>query len=255
MDLRSLTILASIALCVSSVAAEPPADKPAPAPPALPAPSAPGKNGVEIVVLPASDVQAKLGDDASVKQIGFVPGYTLRFLLPFKWKAEDPSHPLRLVQIRISPGANAALGDGVLTISGGIGGSVEDNIARWVAQFSEIEGQATQQDLQVLGTPLLVTEVIATGTLNTATPGGAPDLKPNWTLYGAIVQGVPEGTLFIKAIGPMETMKERRGAWEMFVRNLRIVERPKHVSPPPDHLDRPLPPPPPAKEAEKPKAP
>jgi hypothetical protein len=226
--MRSVCIVALLSVGVSSAVGEPPSEQP-PKPPTDQ--GSPAKPAVEIQVLPSSDVQAKLGDDANVRQIGFVPGYALRYLVPFKWKPEDPSHPMRLVQMRISAGANAALGDGVLAITGGIGGSVDDNVARWVAQFAELEGVATQQDLQIVGTPLLVTQVIATGTFDAASPGAAAELKPNMTLYGAIVQGVPEGTLFIKAVGPKETMAERRLAWDVFIRNLRIMERPKQIGP------------------------
>lgn len=187
---------------------------------------------VTIDVLPPREIAARLGDDAQVRQIGFVKG--LRYILPMYWKKEQPSNPMRLVQVRIPPLFNETHEPGLMVISGGIGGSVEDNVARWVAQFTDIEGVATQQDLPIAGTPLLATEVIVTGTYNAGMPGGEPDPKPGTTLYGAIVQGGPEGTIFIKATGPKETMAERRQSWDIFIRNLKIIPRPKDAPLPPD---------------------
>lgn len=182
-------------------------------------------DGVTINVLPQDVITPKLGDDLRVKQIGFVKG--LRYLLPIKWTAEKPSNPMRLAQIRIPPLSNELHGDGLLVISAGIGGSVEDNVARWIAQFTETEGVPTQQDLQISGSPLLVTQVIATGTYNAGMPGQAPDLKPETTLWGAIVQNGPEGTVFFKAVGPKQTMAERTVAWDILIRNLKIQEKPR----------------------------
>lgn len=201
--------------------------KPPPSPPASHG-SKPDSN-VAINVLPQQEIAPKLGDDVRVKQIGFVKG--LRYLLPVKWTPEKPENPMRLAQVRIPPLANELHGDGLLVISGGIGGSVDDNIARWVAQFSEVDGVPTQQDLQITGTPLLVTQVIATGTYNAGMPGREPSLQPNTTMWGAIVQGGPEGVVFFKAVGPKETMAERHVAWEVFVRNLAIMKAPRHDLP------------------------
>ncbi|MBL8745632.1 MAG: hypothetical protein JNK58_04655 [Phycisphaerae bacterium] len=186
---------------------------------------------VAISVLPQAEIGPKLGDDVRVKQIGFVKG--LRYVLPVNWTPETPDNPMRLVQIRIPPLANELHGDGTLVISAGIGGSVDDNIARWVAQFTEVEGVPTQQDLQITGSPLLVTQVIATGTYNAGMPGAEPVLQPNTTMWGAIVQGGPEGVVFIKAVGPKETMQERHVAWEVFVRNLVVMKKPRVLRKPP----------------------
>ncbi len=234
---RRVYLAASLLAAVAGLAAgqdhpgkppEPPTEKPAPA------------AKVEISILPATEISPVRGDDVRTRTIGFVKG--LRYILPLNWTHEDPPNAMRLKQIKIPPLSNEANAPGTLTITGDIGGSVDDNIARWVAQFKDLEGVPTQQDLQFRKSPLLVTQVIATGTLNVGRPGGEPEWQPETTLYGAVVQGGPEGIIFIKAWGPKGTMKERRVAWDVFIRNLVIM------APPEDVRDRPRPPSPPPTE-------
>lgn len=226
------TLLASFLIAGSSVASAQDPVKPPPTPPAAPASQgSKPDDSVTINVLPQAQIAPKLGDDLRVKQIGFVKG--LRYLLPLKWTPEKPDNPMRLAQVRIPPLSNELHGNGLLVISGGIGGSVDDNIARWVAQFSETEGVPTQQDLQITGSPLLITQVIATGTYNAGMPGKEPALQPNTTLWGAIVEGGPEGIVFFKAVGPKETMAERGVAWDIIIRNLVVMPKPRQPPNPP----------------------
>lgn len=229
--LPTFSTLVMLALTSTLIAQEPSREpvKSTPSTPQAPKPAPTGD--VEVQVLPAQNIDAKMGDDARIKQMGFVKG--LRYLLPIKWEAQIPDNPMRLAQINIPPLSNEAFGPGLLVITGGIGGTVDENVARWVAQFKETEGVPTQQDLQITNTPLLVTQVIATGTFNAAMPGAEPMNVPNQTLYGAIVQGGPEGTVFFKAVGPKETMAERRVAWDILIRNLRIMKKPRGELPPP----------------------
>lgn len=224
-----LAIFAILALA-PSLNAQAPSREPANSSPTTPQPPKPDGGagtgaGVDVQVLPSETITPKMGDDARIKQMAFVKG--VRYLLPIKWEPQIPDNPMRLAQVLIPPLSNEAHGPGLLVISGGIGGSVDENVARWIAQFKDTEGVPTQQDLQIQGSPLLVTQVIATGTFNAAMPGAEPRLVPNQTLYGAIVQGGPEGTIYFKAVGPKETMAERRVAWEVMVRNLRIMEKPR----------------------------
>lgn len=191
-----------------------PASKPAPADPVL-----------QITVLPQKEIFAEPGFEAMTRRISWVKG--LRYLVPTRAEVEKPSNAMRLAQIRLLAIPDSGHGDALITISGDIGGSVEDNVARWVGQFSELQGVPTQQDLILSKEGLRITEVIVTGTYTASMAGADAEPQKDTTLYGAVVEGGPEGTVFIKAVGPKQTLAARKGAWDMITRNLRVTPKPE----------------------------
>lgn len=135
--LLALSSLVMLAM-TSTLAAQEPSREPGKSSPSTPQSPKPASTGdVEVQVLPAQNIVAKMGDDARIKQMGFVKG--LRYLLPIKWEPQIPDNPMRLAQIKIPPLSNEAFGPGLLVITGGIGGTVDENVARWVAQFKETD--------------------------------------------------------------------------------------------------------------------
>lgn len=199
-------------------------------PPAAPAGSPDDDDPVlKVLVLPQGKVNRRTADEIRVLKIGWARG--ISYIVPPRFVPEKPAHEMRIAQLRILSDQDDRSLEGLLVISGGIGGSVEDNVARWVSQFRDLEGVPTQQDLVVADTDLIVTEVVVTGTYNAAMPGSPPDPRPDQTLLGAIVQGGPEGLVFIKAVGPKQTMAERRESWNLLIRNLRVQPHPRDFKP------------------------
>lgn len=212
----------------SKPADSPPSSTPGGAPsgaPADPKGAPPAKQAPELEVLPETKIQADQGDLPRMPRIGFAKG--LQYRVVRSWKTEAPTNSMRIAQFRIPAPTDSGLAEGSLVVSGGIGGSAEDNAARWAGQFTEIQGKATMQKLLVNN--LQITQVIITGTYN---PGmNAPNETPtlNTTLFGAIVEGGPEGAVFFKATGPKDTMLAARTPWDMLIRNTRVApaEQPK----------------------------
>lgn len=217
-----LNVVAVLLMSAGLVRAEPPSSTPAGG-------SEDDDPVLKILVLPQGKVERRPADEIRVSKIGWVRG--ISYLVPPRFVPEKPANEMRIAQMRILPSQDDESLEGLLVISGGIGGGVEDNVARWVSQFRDLEGVPTQQDLLVLGTDLVVTEVVVTGTYDAAMPGSPPDLKPDQTLLGAIVQGGPDGLVFIKAVGPKQTMAERRESWNLLIRNLRVQPHPRDFKP------------------------
>lgn len=185
---------------------------------------------VEIKVLPEKVLVPNPGDAPVMPKLQFVQG--LGYRLPSRWQAEEPSNPMRLAQIKIpAPQGGFGEGAGLLTVTANIGGSVDDNIARWVAQFTEVSEAPTLQKYK-LGI-LTLHELRVTGTFNAKMPGPGDD-KPvaDMTLFGAIVEGGPAGPVFFKATGPKFTMQSRQNAWMMFLRNIGVDVRPETTGAP-----------------------
>jgi hypothetical protein len=94
----------------------------------------------------------------------------------------------------------------VITFGPGQGGGVDDNVDRWVAQFSG--GSKPERTTQQIN-GLKVTRVEVTGTYTPMRmPGMATPPSPHtgWRLLGAIVEA-PSGLWFFKVTGPDATVK------------------------------------------------
>lgn len=109
----------------------------------------------------------------------------------------------------------------------GQGGSVEDNLKRWVSQFTQPDGRdsnavAKRGERQVNG--MKVTTIDLTGVFAGMSPmQQAPSApKPDQRLLGAIVEG-PEGPVFFKLTGAATALGSAQSAFDELIQSLRPV--------------------------------
>ena len=170
-----------------------------------------------LLLLPAAI--AACTSDASKSSAGkTIELERITFQLPAGWNAEPPSSSMRVAQATIPSDAGAAQ-LAVFFFGEGQGGSVEDNIKRWISQVEFAAGSATQRE-QFDAHGYLITWVDFEGTLKPAPMGGGPqEPQPNARLLGAVVEG-PGGPWFFKATGPSATLAPQRDA---FIRMLESI--------------------------------
>jgi hypothetical protein len=123
----------------------------------------------------------------------------------------------------IVPRAPGDTGDAeciAITFGAGKGGSVEDNVNRWVKQFDPQTSPPELKTLTVHG--MNVTRVEVAGTYTAMEMPGAPPTPPlaSWRLLGAIVEA-PRGTWFFKLTGPDATVKAAAHEMDAFVDSMR----------------------------------
>lgn len=120
--------------------------------------------------------------------------------------------------------AEYAMGEGdaeaVLTVYHfpGMGGSIQDNVDRWVGQFQGPDGSpaASEVETKTVG-GLDVTVVDVSGTFESGMPmGGQQGPQGGQRLLGAIVAG-PNGPVFFKFLGPATTVAEGETAFSALV--------------------------------------
>ena len=94
----------------------------------------------------------------------------------------------------------------VITFGPGKGGSIDENIDRWVGQMSAQRAAPTRTTRVSHG--MNVTRVETAGTYTGMRMPGAPPSPPKsgWRLVGAIVEA-PSGFWFIKLTGPNATVQ------------------------------------------------
>ncbi len=142
--------------------------------------------------------------------------------VPQGWVTDRPSGGMRAAQYLIRDGDQSAE-VAVFHFGPGQGGSVEDNIARWIRQVAQPDGSETQarRDKSSSGN-LTIHQVIAEGTYTPASMGGAPaQPRPGTRLHGIVVEGGPEGTVFIRATGPAKLLAAREAEVRAFAMGIR----------------------------------
>lgn len=182
----------------------------APAPQAVQAPQPAPQPAASMPVMPAASQPAAATTDGAPGEIE-VAGVVLP--VSDAWVQEVPSSTMRLAEFTL-PSADGDATLAVFCFGTGQGGDIPSNITRWVGQFENemtpgqpVEPEVTPQEVN----GLTVTTVRCRGTYN---PGGmgpfapAPDPIDNAALYGIIIEGGPEGTVFIKTTGPRTAIED-----------------------------------------------
>jgi len=166
-------------------------------------------------------------DSIGVRHIHETAG--LLYYIPGGWIPETQlANPPRLNQVRIFNNL-ADDDDAIFAVFGGIGGSVDANLARWVRQMIEVEFAPMIRTLSFAdGTPLQITEVLAVGTYDSGLPS-SPGPKENTMFLGAIIEGGPEGTVYFRLTGPRELVEMNQMKWLQLLRSVRIPEAPPEV--------------------------
>ncbi|MDX2174997.1 MAG: hypothetical protein SF028_00855 [Candidatus Sumerlaeia bacterium] len=134
-----------------------------------------------------------------------------RFAVPAAWSETTAGRPMRLAEFKA--GAKHAIPTEIVVFhfGPGQGGSAEENAARWLGQVQPDEDSTPQEYLTGNVGPLRLTMVGASGTYTAAQMGqatSAPQAMPGFGLMGLVVEGGPEGSLFIRMTGPREVVRE-----------------------------------------------
>lgn len=159
---------------------------------------------------------AVVGDDGDALVLKGVA-----FTIPEGWVQEKPSNAMRAAQF-VLPG-DAGSASLVITYFGADGAGLRsENIERWLGMVTVADDAAAGAEPQAkteTHNGLVHSVVVATGALAGASMRpGAPQgaTKPNHTLYGVILEGGPEGPLYLKATGPAATIAAQTAALEAF---------------------------------------
>lgn len=139
------------------------------------------------------------------------------------WTAEPPfvyrrpENDLRSVEYAVRGYPDATLGVFHFGAEEGGGGSVDDNVERWVGQFEEPHDRRVEP--REVG-DLRMTIVDVSGTfVGRMGMGGPAAPREDWRLLGAIVQG-PRGLVFFKLIGPDDAIAAAEDAFEALVESI-----------------------------------
>ena len=105
---------------------------------------------------------------------------------------------------------------------------MQANVDRWLGQFSDPVRPGERVSGEILGFgqgELVCTVIKARGIYTARTMGrmgssGPP--KPGYALYGLIIENGPQGTVFVKVIGPEVTVTAHTQALNAFAKSVRL---------------------------------
>lgn len=147
--------------------------------------------------------------------------------VPKDWRSM-PARMMRKATYE-APGAAGPAEIGVFHFGAGQGGGVEANVQRWIKQFAEAADQAKRSQERINGMKVSIVE-IDRGTFHSGMPGGPTTPKPDWALYGCIVE-TPVGDYFFKMTGPAATVSEQKANLKTMLSTLTVLSNSSKTHP------------------------
>ncbi len=152
----------------------------------------------------------------------------LRFTAPAEWIKEQPSSKMRAAQYKL-PKAEGDKEDASLVIyyfGPSQGGSVADNIARWIGQIQQPDGSASGDKaktdaLTVNGLKISTIDLTGTYTAEMAPGSSEHHNDPNYRLRAAVIE-TPKGFYYLKLVGPAKTVERWSETIDKFVRTFEF---------------------------------
>jgi len=149
----------------------------------------------------------------------------VKWTAPGNWKSEG-ARPMRAATYRISPAQGDSEGGecGVFYFGPGQGGTVQDNVGRWVGQFEQPDGKNSKQAAQIKkqtinGLPVTTIDVAGIYTGAGGPMAQSKTRQPGYRLLGAIVE-TSDGAVFFKFTGPAKTVAANQAAFQSMVKSL-----------------------------------
>ena len=213
---KGLEGVAAVALLATLVACSGGPEAPVDDPAGGQASAAGGGGGARTLAIPGQELPEGHPPTGATGQ----GAMTVVWDVPEGWATETPASSMRIAQYRV-PGPG---GDGecvVFFFGVGQGGDPMANAVRWAGQFTQPDGRASQdvmqmEQLQAGEIQMLVVEL--TGTYVNLMVND--EEMPGHMLLGAIAPG-PDANWFFKFTGPKATVESERAAFEAMLRSLR----------------------------------
>ncbi len=134
-----------------------------------------------------------------------------------------PSSAMRAAEYVVTDHPDTTLA--VFHFGAGQGGSLDDNLNRWIDQFTQPDGRSSREvavieHIEVGGLP--VTTVDVSGSFSGMRGSETPVTAESQRMLGAIVEG-PEGLVFFKLIGPADIVGTAAESFENLVASIHAA--------------------------------
>jgi hypothetical protein len=145
------------------------------------------------------------------------------FTVPDGWRSVTPASPMRKAQLEIARGPEKAEVS-FFHFGADQGGTADDNVARWYAQFPGSDKNRVTEHVQIGS--VKITFAMTEGTFSSGMPGGPTTPMEGYALCGAILESAT-GNVFVKMTGPNAVVKASTEAFKKMVSEAAKLGGPK----------------------------
>ncbi len=128
---------------------------------------------------------------------------------------------MRLAQVRV-PKKKDDPDDAEVTAFQMSGGTVQQNLDRWAGQFGGADSMKAKKALKTAaGSEAIVAEFEGN---YTAMVQGAPEVKKDYKMLGAIIELEGGGEIYLKFIGPFNTIDAAKAAFDKVIESFNAAK-------------------------------
>ncbi len=151
----------------------------------------------------------------------------LQFQVPKAWETIQPKINFIEAEFKI-PRVEGDSADGRMTIMGA-GGSVEQNIQRWIDQFVQPDGGSSEdaakiKKIEVRGLPVHIVDISGTFLEGSGGPFGPKTERPGYRMLAAIIETPDNGNYFVKLYGPAKTIEANAKRFHAMIKSAEVVD-------------------------------
>lgn len=141
----------------------------------------------------------------------------MRVTAPESWVRKQPRSPILLAEFSL-PHSEGDATDGRLTITA-VGGSIDDNVARWKGEFGGEPTEDAQEQLDIEGVE--VTVIRLAGSYSSQHGMTTPGAQVSGSRMLAAIFSVADRQFIVKCYGPEKTMNDREEEFLAFLGSLK----------------------------------
>jgi hypothetical protein len=146
---------------------------------------------------------------------------------PSTWKKIKPKINFIEAEFQI-PAVEGDENNGRLTVMGA-GGSVQQNIDRWIGQFKQSDGTSTKsktksEKMEVNGMPVHMVDIRGNYMDGMGGPFGPKTERENYRMLGAIIETANDGRYFVKLYGPQKTIDKQAALFKKMIQGVKVVD-------------------------------
>lgn len=176
-----------------------------------------------VLTVECSEAEAPEGEPIDFSATDAAPSGGLTFTSPEGWVEETPSSGMRRLQYRLP----AAAGDAEVAVFADIGGTPEQNISRWISQFTTEDGapvadeaKVTQEEIGGFNVTLLDVAGTYSGAMSAPMAGQGGGASPGYRMLAAVIE-TGSGPWFVKLTGLQDSVAEWEDSFQEFVRSAK----------------------------------
>ena len=151
----------------------------------------------------------------------------VKMMAPANWKKIKPKINFIEAEFQI-PAVEGDKNNGRLTVMAA-GGSIQQNVDRWIGQFKQTDGSSTKaktnnEKMVVNGLKVHFVDITGNYMEGMGGPFGPKTERKDYRMLGAIVETPNDGRYFVKLYGPQKTIGKQLTDFKKMVESVRVVD-------------------------------